>query len=329
MTSSAAHLAYFQLWVALIGSISVSLGAWYYLRRVRLDRPAIGTFNSRDIAVLFVALGTLPVFYLTLPRALLTTLLAITFCASVSIGFGPVVGRAAVWLGIGLLIGGDIWIGRTMLGTVAGWQLYWTFNSILVILGAISVANLYVQGGMKLKHISWLALILAGYDAFFTAVFPVTDQLVQEFLGYPLDPSVGMRWGFDNAAIGLGDLLVYATFVVAAVKAYGRRAGWLAFTVVVTFGAAVPALVPLLINYVNARTDTLVPAQTWFGPVAFLTYLWLRRTHGRERTVGEFLASSDVVARPTRGTPDAPAGPPAVATPTVAQPAEPVAAPAP
>ena len=74
-----------------------------------------------------------------------------------------------------------------------------------------------------------------------------------------------MRWGFDNAAIGLGDLFVYSLFLLAAYKAYGRAAGRLALTVIVLFGAVLPALIPLVINYVDTRTDTMVPGAVWFG----------------------------------------------------------------
>lgn len=311
MTSDPVRLAYFGLCVALVGSIAVSLGGLYYFRRVRLERPAVGTFNWRDVVVLFVLLGTIPLFYVHLPRVGLTTFLAITFITSLSIGFRPVLPPAALWLAIGTLIGANLWIGRNLLGTVAGWQVYWVVNSLLVILGAIAVANLYVQGGMKLKHVAWFALVLAAYDAVFTTVFPVTIQLVEAFLGFPLDPSVGMRWGFDNAAIGIGDLLVYALFAIAAFKAYGRVAGRAAFAIVVICGVALPSLVPLVIDFVDPRTDVVVPAQAWFGPTAFLCYLWMRRHYGPERTMREFLASDDVVRRAGSARPpaDAPVSP--------------------
>jgi hypothetical protein len=298
MVSSAAHLAVFALAVSVVSAVSVCCCALFYLRRVRLERPPIGAFNGRDMAILFVFLSTVPLFYLTLPRWLLTAFLVVTFLASLSIGFRPVLGPAVLWPAIGLLLGLNLWMGSNALGTVLGWQLFWAENSVVVLLGAVSVSNLYVQGGMKLRHVAWFALVLGAYDAIFTTVYPVTNALVEEFLGYPLDPSMGMRWHFDNAAIGLGDLLVYSSFLLAAYKAYGRRAGRLALAVVVVFGAALPSLAPLLIDYVDPRTDTLVPAQTWFGPAALLTYRWLRRRHGEERTMQEFLAGDDVVRPP-------------------------------
>jgi hypothetical protein len=43
----------------------------------------------------------------------------------------------------------------------------------------------------------------------------------------------------------------------------------------------------------NANLDTLIPAQSLFGPAAFVAYLWMKRHYGRERTMAEYLASQD------------------------------------
>lgn len=297
MTSSDIKLAMFALIVSLATTVVIALGAPYYLRRFRLERPAIGTFNARDICVLFVLLATLPVFYLHLPRWLLTSFLALTFCSALSIGLRPLLSPAKLWITVGVLVGGNIWIGRNMLGTVLGWQLFWLENSLIVAMAAISVTNLYVQGGMKLKYVAGFAGALAIYDVFFTQYVPITNQLVEKFLGYPLNPSMGFRWGFDNAAVGIGDLLVYGLFILAALKAYGRPGLRLALTLVTLFGAVLPSLVPLVINFVDARTDVLVPAQAWFGPPAVLGYLYLRRRYGQERSVKEFMESPDFIGR--------------------------------
>ncbi|HST64075.1 MAG TPA: hypothetical protein VLM05_02705, partial [Mycobacteriales bacterium] len=283
--------------VSLATTVVIGVGAPYYLRRVRLERPAIGTFNARDICVLFVLLAFLPVFYLHLPRWLLTSFLALTFCSALSIGLRPLLSPAKLWLTVGVLVGGNIFIGRTFLGTVHGWQVFWLENSVIVAMAAISVTNLYVQGGMKLKYVAGFAGALAIYDVFFTKYLPLTNQLVEKFLGYPLNPSMGFRWGFDNAAVGIGDLLVYGLFILAALKAYGKPGLRVGLTLVTLFGAVLPSLVPLVINFVDARTDVLVPAQAWFGPPAVLGYLWLRRKYGRERTVKEFLDSPDFIGR--------------------------------
>ncbi len=300
-----------ELGVTLAGSVAAGAGALYYFRRVRLDRPPIGTFNGRDIAILLAFIIALPFLYGVLPFWALTSFLVITFASSLSIGYRPVLGGRLVWLMIGLLIGANIWTAHNMLGTVAGWQLWWAELDVLVIFGAIAVANLYMQGGMRLQHVAWFGLALAVYDVASSQAIHVTNKLVQEFLGAPLDPSMGMRFGVDNYSIGIGDLLIYSMFAVAAYKAYGRVGARLGLILIVVFGAAAPSLTPILINFVDARSDILVPSQAFFAPAAFLCYLWLKRRYGRERTMAEYEASSGIEARTIASDQPAPAREPA------------------
>lgn len=286
--------------VAGTGTVATSAAALAYLRRVRLDRPAIGTFNSRDIRVLFVFIVFLPFLYAVLPHWALTVFLSITFSSALSIGLRPLLRPAAVWVAVGTLIGANLWLNRTMLGTLWGWQLTWAEGDLIVLLAAVAIANLYVQGGMKLRHVAWFALILAGYDVAFTTLLPVNSHLAEEFLGWPLDPSFGMRFGLYNATVGIGDLLVFSLFLIATYKAYGRAAARVALGVVVVFGVATVCAAPLVLDvFSTARTDVAIPAQTSFGPAAFVAYVWMRRRYGRERTMREFLASGDV-AMPAR-----------------------------
>jgi hypothetical protein len=286
-----------ELGVTLVGALAVSAGALAYFRRVRIERPPIGTFNGRDIAILLGFIIALPFLYAALPGWVLTCFLVLTFASALSIGYRPLLGSAWLWLCVGLLVGANIWTSRTLLGTVVGWQLWWAELSILVALGAIAVANLYVQGGMQLRYVAWFALVLAGYDVVFTAAIPLTNKLIEELLGTPLDPSLGMRFGIDNFSVGIGDLLVYATFTVAAYKAYGRSAARLALGLIAVFGACVPNLAPLVINFVDARGDAIVPVQAFFGPAAFLGYLWLRRRYGPERTMAQYRAATGAAPR--------------------------------
>jgi len=297
MNSSQLTLSIFQLCVAVIGAGTASLGALFYLRRVRMERPAIGRFNSRDVVILFSFLVLLPAFYLLVPRWALTALLALTFMSALSIGLRGLVSPTVMWVGIGLLVGGNLWLGQNALGTVLGWQVWWVENSLIVVVAAISVANLYVQGGMQLRHVAWFAFSLAVYDSIFTLAFPVSNLLIREFVGYPLFPAMGIRISFNEAIIGLGDLLVYAAFTIAAVKAYGRKVLRIVVPLILVFGAVMPSLSGLLINYIDARADVIIPAQTWFGPAALLCFLWLRSRFGPERTMREFLASDDVIRR--------------------------------
>ncbi|MFL6137750.1 MAG: hypothetical protein ACJ74O_08130 [Frankiaceae bacterium] len=285
----------FELALAVPAVVVTSLLTLLYLRRVRLERPTIGTFNRRDLVTLFGFIVVLPFLYVVLPQWLLTSALVITFCGALSIGARPLLSPTRTWLALGVLIGLNIWMARTLLGTVVGWQAYWLETDVIVILAAVCAANLYVQGGMRLKHVAWFALILAGYDAVFTLKWPVTNHLAERFLGFPLDPSVGFRMGVYNASIGVGDLLVYSLFMVAAYKAYGRVAAQVSMGIIIVFGAVVPAMAPLLFRVlIDARTDLVVPAQAAFGPVAFLCYRLLKHRYGQERTMAAFLASADI-----------------------------------
>jgi hypothetical protein len=289
----------FQFVVVLFGALATCTAALAYAHRIRLERPAVGVFNGRDIVVLFVFITTLPALYLILPHWALTSFLIVTFLASLSIGYRPVLRPALLWPAIGLLLGVNVWIARTLLGTVVGWQLFWAETSLVVLLGATAVANLYVQGGMKLRHVAWFAVGLAVYDVMTSVVIPLAPKLADEFIGYPLDPSIGMRVGLYNANIGLGDLLVYGLFTVAALKAYGKVAARWALLVVALFGAAAPAFAPLVIDAVTrGSANAVVPAQSFFGLAAFITYRLLRRRYGTERTTGEFFAALAAAKRP-------------------------------
>jgi hypothetical protein len=297
--------------VILTGVTLVSVGALVYFRRVRMERPPVGTFNGRDIVILLAFIVTLPFLYALLPNWLITCLLVITFASSLFIGYRPLLGATGAWLGIGLLIGLNIWTSHHLMGTTGGWQLWWAELSVLVGLGSIAVANLYVQGGMKLRYVAWLSLGLAVYDIVFATVLPLTDKLVAGYLANPLDPLLGMRFGIDNYGVGLGDLLIYSLFLTASYKAYGARAARIAFGLIVVVGAGVTAFVPFLLNFLDTQLDLLVPSQAFFGPAAFLCYLWMRRRYGRERTMGEYLASVDAPARTAAAAQPAPAPEPA------------------
>ncbi len=296
--------------VTLAATVAVGAGALYYFRRVRQERPPVGTFNGRDIGILLVLIVTLPFLYAVMPAWALTGFLIVTFAASISIGYRPAFGAGPVWLVIGLLVGANLWTSHNMLGTVVGWQVWWIELDILVLLGAIAVANLYVQGGMRLQHVAWFGLALACYDVGASLVINVTAKLVEEFIGAPLDPTFGFRFGVTNYGIGIGDLLFYALFVVASYKAYGRKAARLALGVMIVFGAAAPSLYPLLQNLIDFRNDVLIPSQLFFAPAAFVCYLWMKHHYGRERTMAEYWASAEGV-------------------PSVTAPAQPVPAPEP
>ena len=285
-----------ELGIIMVGATVVCAGALAYFRRVRMERPAVGTFNARDVMILLVVIGVLPFVYGWLPVPLVTCLLSLTFASALYIGYRPLLGPAGIWLGIGLLIGFNIWTSYHLMGTLPGWQLWFTEQGIVVVLAVIAVCNLYLQGGMKLRHVAGLALGLAFYDVLFAAYYPLTGELIARYLTHPLTPLFGMRFGYVDYAVGLGDLLVYSLFFVAAYKAYGARAAAIAAGVIVVMGGFATAFIPFLFNFTNANLDVLVPAQSLFGPAAFVTYLWMKRHYGRERTMADYLASRDGAA---------------------------------
>src|SRR5258706_326011 len=125
---------FFQAIVALVGSLVAASCAWWYFRRVRLDRPPIGTSNGRDIAVLLVFIVVLPMLYLILPSLMLTGLLILTFTSALYIALRPLLALRYLWTFIAVLLISNIIIAQTLLGTRAGWQVYWLLTSIAVVI---------------------------------------------------------------------------------------------------------------------------------------------------------------------------------------------------
>ncbi len=285
--------------VSVVGTALACALAVYYFRRVRMDRPPIGTFNFRDITMLLTFIVLLPFLYAALPPLAITCFLCVTFAASIFYGYRYLMRPGLLWLLIGLLLGANVYESHHMLGTVLGWQVWWFELDILVIAGVVTVANLYVQGGMRLQHVVYFVLGLALYDLFSSFVINVTAVLVSNFLGQPLDPMFGMRIGLNNYATGIGDLLVYAVFTLACYKTYGKAAAKVAAGLAIVFGAAMPPLAGFALTLVDFRGDILVPAQALFAPAAFVAYLWMRRRYGRGRTMAEYLASADNAAAVT------------------------------
>lgn len=280
----------FQMIVVLLGALSASSCALYYFQRVRLERPPIGTFNSRDILILLVFIVLLPILYFYVPSILLTGFLVLTFICALYLGLSPLLRKRYVWLIIAGLLGADIYVALNFLGLQFGWQVYWLITSTVVLIAAVSVSNLYVQGGLRLQTIAWFALILGFYDLTFTTLIPLTPLLADRFIGHPLDPSIGFRMGIYSANIGLGDLLIYSLFIVGSYKGYGGKAAGIALAVIVIFGAIVPAWAPLILtSFIRGTIGIVFPAQASFGPAACITYLCFRKAWGPERKMGEWL----------------------------------------
>jgi plastocyanin len=291
----------FQIAVGVVGSLAGALCALAYFRRVRLERPAVGTFNGRDLVVLAFFIVALPVPYLLVAPAVLTGFLVVTFLAGLMIAFRPLLPARRLWVAIPMLLAADIVVTHNV-GTMAGGlQVYWVLTSLIVVGAAVGVSNLYVQGGLQLRQIASFTLFLAVMDIVFTRFIPLTPKLAVALQGRPLDPSIGFAAGRLNANVGLGDLLVFCLYTIAAYKSFGRRGAVVSLVLIAVFGAVAPAVTPLIVPGLFGTTAAaFVPIQTLYGPAAFAGYLWLKRTTS-ERTTAQWL--SEEPAEPTRPRP--------------------------
>jgi plastocyanin len=288
----------FQIAVAIVGSLGAALCALAYFRRVQLERPPIGTFNTRDMWVLACFIVALPLLYLAVPAAVLTGFLVVTFLSALMIALRPLFAARRLWVAIPALLTANIVVTHSMDRMSGGLQLYWVLTSAIVLIAAVGIANLYVQGGLELRQIAWFTLFLAVYDITFTRGVALTPLLAVALQGRPLDPSVGFAAGTYNANVGLGDLLVFCLYTIAAYKGYGRRGAISSLAIIAVFGAVAPSVTPLLVPGLFGTTAAaFVPIMTLFGPAAFVNAVWLSRT-AEERSTSQWLAQR--VTRPRR-----------------------------
>jgi plastocyanin len=268
----------FQIVVGVLGSLAGALLALAYQRRVRLERPPIGTFNGRDLVVLGAFIALLPAGYLLVAPPVLTGFLVVTFLSALLIALRPLAPSRALWVAVPAALIADIAVTAHMHTLPDGLALYWLLTSAIVMLAAVGVANLYVQGGLRLRHIAWFTLFLALDDLVFTRLVPLTPQLAVALQGRPLDPSIGFATSAYNANVGLGDLLVFCLYATAAAREFGRRGALTALALIAVFGAVAPSVTPLLAPGVFGTTAAaFVPVQTLFGPAALIGYLVLSR----------------------------------------------------
>jgi plastocyanin len=287
----------FQIVVGVIGSLVGTVCALVYFRHVRLPRPPIGAFNGRDVTVLAIFIVTLPLLYVALPPGVLTAFLMLTFFSALMIALRPLASARLLLVAVPALLTANLAVTKAMDDLAAGLQVYWVLNSAIVVIAAVGVANLYVQGGLKLRQIAWFTVFLGIYDIVFTRFIPLTPELAVALQGRPLDPSVGFAAGGLNANIGLGDLLVFCLYSTAALRGFGRRGVIVSLAVIVTFGAVAPSVTPLLVPGLFGTTAAaFVPVMTLFAPAAVLGYLWLSRT-APERSLLHWLTDRAVPVR--------------------------------
>ncbi|MBV9688690.1 MAG: hypothetical protein JO202_03160 [Ktedonobacteraceae bacterium] len=279
---------YVLLIIMLFASLLTVTCSLIYFQTVHMERPPIGVFNKEDIAILFMFLLVLPFIYVAIPPLLLTVILVVAFIGLIYTGLRPLMrARYALLTAIVLLAANIVVTQTSKTGWAMGMQIHWALNDLIIILGAVTISNLYVQGAMRLRHVAWFALLLALYDAFFAWVVPLTPALLIHLENTAIDPAIAFTIGTFRMSIGLGDLFVFSLFTVAAYKGFSVRGMIASLGLVAIFGTLLPLGVVLVLTAMTGRANVTVPAQVFFGPAAFITYLWLSR-HTQERSMRQW-----------------------------------------
>ena len=192
--------------------------------------------------------------------------------------------RAKPWLVTFALIvadGGSAW--RLGAASVA----HQAINNVVMLIMVVGITNLWVQSGIRARDVALLAAMLTLYDFLFTTQLPLMTELFRRLAGMPFAMQVAWSadFGATFSAIGLGDLLFTAVFPLVMHKAFGRRAGILAFALGFAAVAGLDAALWL------TDTHRFFPAMVVLGPLMVAQYLfWIQRRR-RERATGEYLAA--------------------------------------
>ena len=281
----------------VVGSGAAALLLGYaYFRRNKVTRPPIGLMNGVDVIVIVATIVLIPFIYLALPLWAVTLIVVPSGLGIVYVTLEPVLGnRKLIWLSSLLLVGADVVL-ATRYG--ADSRLFLAVNNVLVVLVVIGVSNLWVQGGMKARHITTLAAVLTVYDLVATSVLTLMTDLVGRVSEIPMAPFVAWNGPGRDLALGIGDLLIATTFALAMRKAYGRGAG--AVAVGVSLGGIVLALGLIAVGVIGR----IIPVMVILGPLMVAQYLTWHRRYGLERTTLEYQTAEPVAARSSRGSAD-------------------------
>jgi hypothetical protein len=263
----------------LLLSIVGLLCAWGYFRRVRINRPPLGTFGLGDVAMLLIAVVVVPFLYLIVPVVVASILLGVGALSVLALALEPVIPIAgARWAVIVVVLAGNVFL--TTLGSFDAW-IHFVANDVVLLLIVIGTSNLWAQSGLRARDAAVLGAGLALYDFVFTAVLPTTNDLIARLADLPFAPIVGWPTGTDQqwVAIGLGDLLLAAVFPLVMRKAFGRVAGLAALAINVGV-IVVLMLVPLSGTF---------PVMVIIGPLMVVQFFVWTQRRGHERTTWQYL----------------------------------------
>lgn len=270
--------------IAVVGQVALVLAAGLaYLRGVRVDRPPVGVFNHRDVAVVGLVLVIIPPLYLRLPALALAAVFAVLSTAMLSVAMAPVVGGRRAFAVAVALVAGDIALAE-LARESHGW-LFDGVNNLALAIVVVGVCAMWVQSGVRARHVAALAGCLAVYDVVATSALPLMADLVDRLGSLPLTPMLVWGHGDGLVGIGMGDLLLILVWTMVAEKAFSRRAGLIAA------GMGLASVLALFLAFWLDVVNSPVPAMVPLGPLMVGHYLVLARRSGRERTTAEYLAT--------------------------------------
>jgi hypothetical protein len=280
--------------VVLGHAVAAVVLSWLYFRRYRMTRPPIGVVTLGDVGITLVGIVLVPYLYLALPPWLVGALLMLAM-ASILYALWEPVARAAwgTWLAVVVLIGADLgawlWLGPAS-------RLAFVVNNVVLSLAVVGVANLWAQSGMKARDAALLGGALAIYDFVSTVLLALMADLLRRLADLPFAPLMAWPVGEDGTwlGIGLGDVLLSATFPLVMRKAFGRSAGLIALAL------ALGAVGAMLALFAAGMIRATLPAMVALGPLMALQYVaWVRR-RGTERTTWHYLQADPLSITPGR-----------------------------
>jgi hypothetical protein len=256
-----------------------------YFARLRMAQPPLGVMNLSDVALAMVCIVLVPYLHLALPAWASTAFLALVMGGLFYLALEPLVRRPAPRWAITL---GAVALGIASPGIQPGNPLVYTaINNALILVAVVAISNVWIQSGLRMRHLVLLSLAIAVYDLIFTGRLTVTADLFAQLDRRPFEPVLAWRLGSPWPAMGLGDTLMAATFAVGLYKAWGRNAA--ALGVLAMLLLLPPAFLRPLLGSVFV-TDAY-PTMVFIAPVQLLVFLWCRRRYGPERTLAAYRAS--------------------------------------
>ncbi len=259
-----------------------------YFGRYRMPQPPLGVMNLWDVALTMVIIILIPYLHLFLPGWANTLFLSLSTAALFYFLFEPVIAsRPLRWLVTLLLIAAGIAAAYLL---PSGSVIYTAINNALIVLSVVAISNVWVQSGVGARDIVILAIAIGLYDFFFTGLLPVTADLFADLSELPFAPLIAWGEGVSAAAIGLGDTLMSAAFVLVLRKAWGRGAAVIGFAAM-----AATFVILFLLPAADFFVTDVFPAMILIGPVQLFIYLFCRRRYGMERTMREYRAVKSFV----------------------------------